>query len=167
MLKSRPLYIITLMLAMSWLVATALVDFAVVPSLFRHLKDFFEAGNLGTVLFSKFNIVELILGTSIAILLLVVTKKNPTLRILFFLSSILLLIALTYFFYLTPKLISLTDLWQKAEASGAIGAGDIPDIQQHHQLFHKIYVTLDSVKMLLLLTLVILGLKNESKVTHD
>ena len=59
-------------------------------------------------------------------------------------------IVMVYFSFLTEKIVTLTELWKKADQSGKIGIVGIVDVQQEHQFYHRIYVGLDSLKLLFL-----------------
>jgi hypothetical protein len=146
-MKSRLVDSIVLVLISIWLGWTVLVDFFVVPTVFRTISNFFEAGDLGIAVFSKLNNLELIVATIILGLLSLEIKKN---KVFFILSILTWSIVMFYFSYLTPKIITLTELWKTAESTGTLGVSGIADIQATHQTFHKLYVGLDSVKLLLL-----------------
>lgn len=136
---------IALILVSIWWGWTVIIDFAVVPTVFSTINDFFNAGELGIALFSKINNFEIIIASSLIILS---RKKLPL-----FLSVSVWIIVMIYFVYLTPKIIELTELWKKAEALKQISIAGIPDIQQEHQFYHRLYVGLDSVKLLILTVL--------------
>lgn len=139
----------------AWLFASGLIDFVVVPSIFRNIKSFFEAGDLGILLFEKFNSAELVISS----LLIILSSVHPKKKIDLIISSILWIIVMIYFSYLTPKISQLTQLWKGSEVTGALGNGNIPDIQQAHQFYHRLYVGLDTFKMLVLLTFLTLKIK--------
>jgi len=128
-----------------WWGWTVLTDFFVVPSVFRNIPDFFQAGDLGITLFKKLNYLEFPL--SILILALGFRKFPKPLVII---SAVLVLITATYLFYLTPQIELLTELWKEADRAGVSAVNGIADIQQEHQKFHRLYVSIDSVKLLLL-----------------
>jgi hypothetical protein len=146
-MKSRLVDSIVLVLISIWLGWTVLVDFFVVPTVFRTISNFFEAGDLGIAVFSKLNNLELIVATIILGLLSLEIKKN---KVFFILSILTWSIVMFYFSYLTPKIITLTELWKTAESTGTLGVSGIADIQANHQTFHKLYVGLDSVNLVLL-----------------
>ena len=50
-----------LILVSIWWGWTAIIDFAVVPTVFAIVNDFFNAGELGIALFSKLNLLEVII----------------------------------------------------------------------------------------------------------
>lgn len=135
---------IVLILLSLWWGWTALIDFAVVPTVFRTIHDFFNAGELGIALFSRLNIFELIVSTILMGLFWRLAKWR------FALLAVAWIIVLVYFFYLTPKITHLTALWKEAESLKQVGIAGIQDIQQEHQLYHRIYVGLDSLKLLIL-----------------
>ncbi len=148
-----------------WLGTTCLVDFAVVPTVFQVIENFFNAGELGVALFTKMNLLELILSSILVCLISLEFKKYNKTIIHFFLAISASIIVVIYFSYLTPKIAELTLLWKKADSLGLIAIAGIQDIQQEHQFYHRTYVTLDSIKILILSTLLILRLR-EKAVEH-
>ncbi|MFL5785100.1 MAG: DUF4149 domain-containing protein [Bacteriovoracaceae bacterium] len=145
--KRRLLYSGLLVLISFWLGWTALVDFIVVPGVFGHINNFFEAGDLGIHLFTKLNNLELILASAMIIILVLMSRKNKKSLPLLVGSVLAFAITLTYFTWLIPKISDLTEFWKLSEAGKSI---PINDIQQVHQHYHRMYIVLDSVKMLLL-----------------
>jgi hypothetical protein len=146
-----------LMLVSCWLSGTLLVDFVVVPSVFRVVADFFNAGELAITLFSKFNLIELVISSSLVAMLALRLSQGAALRLPLLLALASWLIVMVYVFYLTPKISWLTELFRAAEAQGQSGIGTYQDIQQTHQYYHRLYIILDTVKLLLLLSLTGLG----------
>jgi hypothetical protein len=146
-----------------WLGWTLLIDFVVVPTAFRNLRDFFEAGRLGVLLFTKLNSLELSVASLIVSLTALGTLTQPRRLAMLALAILSWSIILIYLVWLTPKLSELTVLWQQAELNGVSGSGNIPDLQQEHQLYHRIYVGLDTVKLVLLASLIGLGMRMEQE----
>lgn len=144
----RLLSSILLILLSFWLGWTLLVDFIVVPGVFRNIHNFFEAGDLGIFLFKKLNSLELVVASFVLAILTFICRKNRRALPLLVSSIIVFGISLVYFNYLTPKLESLTDMWKLSEAGQTIA---LSDVQQEHQYFHRIYVTIDSFKILILI----------------
>jgi len=144
-----------------WLGCVVLTDFVIVRTLFSEIDDFFKAGFIGVQLFSKLNLLEIILASIIFLSeIFILTKEKKLIHLL---PLFLILYGITFFdyIYLTPKLSDLTHLWFKADLMGVVGLPGIADIQAEHQKFHELYITLDSVKIFLLLTsLSILTWKN-------
>ena len=139
-----------LILASIWWGWTAIIDFAIVPTVFKVINDFFNAGELGIALFSKLNLLEVILASLLVVVAALQLKQEARGKIQLFLACSAWLIVIFYFSYLTPKLIELTDLWKEAELVNKIGIAGINDIQQEHQSYHRMYVGLDSLKLLIL-----------------
>lgn len=138
---------IALVLVSIWWGWTVLIDFAVVPTVFRTINDFFNAGELGIALFSKLNIFEVIISSGLVVVSGLLLKQNKK-KLPLILSCLCFAIVMFYFAYLTPKIIYLTDLWKEADAANQIGIAGIADIQQEHQFYHRIYVAVDTVKLL-------------------
>jgi hypothetical protein len=141
---------IALVLASSWLGWTVLVDFFIIPTVFATVHDFFLAGELGIAVFSKLNRLEIIVATILMSLFAIEVHQTHRQKIGFFLSILSWIIVMFYFTYLTDKIIELTVLWKKVDAEGGLGIAGIIDVQQEHQFFHRMYVGLDSLKLLIL-----------------
>ncbi len=151
-------YSVFIALVSAWLGWTVLVDFFVIRTVFGTITNFFEAGDLGIALFSKLNNLELVVASALLAMLSFQTKKNRNSLKLLIPIMISWIIVMMYFTWLTPKIMTLTELWKAAESSGAIGISGVPDIQQEHQYYHRIYVGLDSLKLFLLASLLSLGI---------
>lgn len=144
-----------------WLGATALIDFAIVPTVFGTINDFFNAGELGIALFGKFNLIEVFLASTLLVLCLITFRRSKLAMIRLALILAAWLIVMIYFSYLTPKLTTLTELWKKADSLNSLSIGGISDIQQEHQFYHRIYVAIDTTKLIILATLLGLSVFNK------
>ncbi|MBY0515589.1 MAG: hypothetical protein K2P81_01685 [Bacteriovoracaceae bacterium] len=142
--------VFALILSTIWFSWSLLVDFFIIPNVFQKIPDFFMAGNLGLAVFSKLNLLEFPLATLLMISLIFHFKKTQAQKWLMISGFLLLGIASIYLFSLTPKLSSLTATWEYAEKMGTLGPHG-QDVQQLHQNYHRLYIGMDSVKMLLLL----------------
>jgi hypothetical protein len=147
--------ILILCLSLIWLSLSGLVNFVVIPSVFSVVNDFFSAGNLGVTVFTKFNRFEFLFGSALVVLTLLDFKRTRSGLIAVLVSLLLLLISGSYLFYLTPKLSQLTTAWEYAQTMGTIGSAE-SDLQSLHMMYHRTYIVMDTVKLLLLLALVIL-----------
>jgi hypothetical protein len=165
MTKNRFVFPLFLVLVSLWWGWTVLVDIFIVPTVFRQIDDFFKAGDLGIAVFSRLNNLELIVSSVLVGILAYQCKINKNAWKLLALSLVSWIIAVTYFAYLTPKLIELTALWKQTDLMGLTSVAGIPDIQQEHQYFHNLYIALDSVKLGLLTIMLILGIYREKKWT--
>jgi hypothetical protein len=141
---------IVLVLVSLWWGWTTLIDFAVVPTVFSVINDFFNAGELGISLFTKLNLLEVVLSSLLIAVLSFYSKKTGKGIIQLALACSAWIIVMFYFTYLTPKISSLATLWKQAELVNKMGIAGIKDIQQEHQFYHRIYVGLDSLKLLIL-----------------
>jgi len=156
MTKSRKIhYPLFLILTSIWWAWTVLVDMFIVRTIFSTVEDFFTAGNLGMVIFSQLNNLELMVGSLIIVVLAFESKYNRNVLWIFFLSLFCWIVAIFYFSYLTPKLIELSQLWKQSDLQGITSAGLIKDIQQEHQFYHRIYIGIDSLKLLILTVLIV------------
>ena len=158
MTKSRVNYSSFLILVSKWWGWTVLMDIFIVPVVFRHVDDFFKAGEFATSLFSQINILELIISSLLLVLLSFITMKNKKMLPLFLMGISVFAISFTFFSYLTPKISTITGLWKQADMIGLVGIAGIPDIQQEHHFFHNLYIILDVVKLLLLTIMLTFGL---------
>jgi hypothetical protein len=150
--------LIAFFLSSLWLGWTILVDFFVVPTVFQQVPDFFVAGNLGVAVFTKLNRLEFPLASSLFALICLHIKQTKRQHYLAIISIVLLTIAGLYLFSLTPKITELTAAWEYAEKMGTLGQGG-QDVQQLHQSYHKTYIGLDTLKLLLIsIQLIVLGL---------
>lgn len=147
-----------------WWAITLMADIFVAPTIFRVIENFFNAGDLAMALFSKVNSLEMVLSTVVLILLVLIHRQNKNLLLLAA-GIVCWSFALFYFSFLIPKIVTLAELWKKAEEMGVMGIGDVPDIQQAHQYYHRIYVGMDSVKLLLLSGMMIFGIVRSEKLT--
>lgn len=162
-MKSRLIFAFVLILVSAWWAWTFLVDFFIIRTVFSLIDNFWKAGELGMAVFTKLNNLELVTATVVTGLLALQLKRNKSVLPLFVLSLITWMISMFYFAYLTPKIIDLTDLWHKAELMGATAVHGIPDIQQEHQFFHNMYISIDSVKLVLLTIMMGLGVWKQEK----
>ena len=158
MVSGRILYSVLLILLSLWLGWTVLVDFVVVPGVFRNIQNFFEAGDLGIYLFQRLNYLEVVIASSVVAVLTFIFRRNRHALPLLVSSLVVMAIALTYFTWLIPKITELTELWKMSEAGKTIA---ITDIQQEHQFFHRIYVIMDTVKLLTLLFMIVSAIGKE------
>jgi hypothetical protein len=135
-----------------------LVDFVVVPAVFQNIEKFFEAGDLGIFLFKRLNYLEVVVASFVLGVLTFIFRKNRKALPLYISGIIVTAIALTYFMWLIPKIDELTQLWKLSEAGQAIA---VADIQQDHQFYHRIYVIMDTVKLLVLLFMMVSAVGKE------
>jgi len=133
-----------------WWAATAVIDFAVVPTVFSTVSEFFNAGEIAIALFFKLNKFELVVSSLLIIFALINLRAEGRGKTQLTLTCCAWMIIMFYFSYLTPKITILTSLWRSAEMMNTIGIANINDIQQEHQFYHRIYVGLDSLKFLML-----------------
>jgi hypothetical protein len=140
---------ISFWLASSWWMMTIVADLIVAPAIFRVVENFFNAGDLAMLLFSKITVVEMIVASLVLALSVMIHKsqKSTSLLIIF---SICWVLTLFYVFYLIPKIVDVAEVWKKSDSLGLAGMGDIKDAQQEHQFFHRMFIVLDGLKLSLL-----------------
>lgn len=157
MTKSRFVFSTFLLIVSMWWGWTVLVDFFIIRTVFANIDNFFQAGNLGIAVFSKLNNLELIVSSILVGVLSYQMTKNKKVLPLLVMSVVAWFVAMTYFAYLTPKLVTLTDLWKQSEVAGAVSSGNITDIQQEHQFYHRLYIGVDTFKLVLLSVMILFG----------
>lgn len=165
MTKNRFVFSTFLLIVSMWWGWTFLVDMFVIRTVFATIDNFFQAGDLGIAVFLKLNNLEVIVSTALVAVLSFQFTKNKKVLPLLVMSVVAWIIAMTYFSYLTPKLVTLTELWKKTDLMGAAGVAGIPDIQQEHQYFHRLYIGMDSFKLVLLTVMILYGTFKQDKWT--
>jgi hypothetical protein len=163
MSKRSILYSFFLIVVSLWLGWSVLVDIAIIPTVFKVVTEFFIAGELGMAVFYKLNNLELVAATSLVVICIFQMKKVRSTFPFLIMSLIGLSLVLFYFSYLTPKIMMLTDHWRQANLLGVESIAGIRDIQQEHQFYHRMYITLDSIKILLLSSMLALGIYQQEK----
>lgn len=148
MKKKHYLLTLILVLAFAWFLATVFVDFFAVPNVFRTVSSRDEASSLGVIIFSRFNYIECILGFLIAFLSIKLFTSKMLSKKLFLIPTFLLIVfPLIYTFSFSPNIKYYNE--QKIEL------GEDSAVQEKLDLFHKLYVRVDSVKLLMLLYTVV------------
>lgn len=158
MSSRRILYSSLLVLLSFWMGWTVLVDFIVAPGVFRNIEKFFEAGDLAVYLFRRLNYLEVVVASFVLGVLTFIFRKNRKALPLYIAGIVVTGIALTYFSWLIPKIDELTQLWKLSEAGQGIA---VADIQQEHQFYHRVYVIMDTVKILILLFMMVSAVGKE------
>jgi hypothetical protein len=156
--RSKKLYLSVLSL---WLGLTCLVDFIVVPTVFRNVSSRAEAGDIGMIVFSLINKVEFICAL-IVIICGYFFRKQIKRRVLFFVTlSSLILLTFVYNVHMTPEVRKQT-LIMREESEGS---KTYLKAEQTHHFYHNLYKKTDGVKILVILMLLGAGiLKKESEV---
>jgi hypothetical protein len=118
-----------------------------------------EAGNIGMIVFTRFNYLEVAfaLGLMICAFLFkdqIKWKKVKAVTLLY-----LFVFGLLYAFYLSPEISKLTlEMRDLMEGSDAYQA-----IEKRHLFYHQLYVRLDSVKLLILAALIGFSMKSPQR----
>lgn len=165
MTKNRFVFSTFLLIVSMWWGWTVLVDMFIIRTVFATIENFFQAGDLGIAVFSKLNNLEVIVSTALVAILSYQFTKNKKVLPLLIMSVVAWIVAMTYFAYLTPKLVYLTELWKKTDLMGLAGTSAIPDIQQEHQFYHRLYIGVDSFKLVLLTVMILFGSFKQDKWT--
>lgn len=152
-----PMKMILLILG-AWLFTTVLVDFFAIPAVFQNVSKRFEAGMVGMSVFSRFNTLEILFALGLIISLW--CSKTPIVykKAVMVFSFILLGLAVTYKFYMTPAITEI-NLKMRNEINTVV----IEALEKEHQLFHSLYVKLDSAKLFILMGMIILLFVNKER----
>jgi len=140
-------YINTLLIIFtSWLATTLIIDFMIIPGAFRLLQDIEKAGQLGLYIFSHYNKIELIMGVICLIASWKIFKYGRA-RLLPILAIMITLISLSYLFILTPQISMLREKHVELLHAHQVLS---QEIKAQLMWYHRIYVGLDTFKILLL-----------------
>ena len=149
-------YFLTLTSISAWFFSTVVVDFVAIPSVFRILDDPATAGLIGIKVFSTFNILEVIIAITGLVGAYFLRHKG-----LLVLSILTISIAFLYYFYLTPSIISASEV---IRSFNELNSQVVEEKTREMAFFHELYVKMDSIKLLLLLcSLILLGMPRARK----
>lgn len=138
---------LALAFCLSWMLATIFIDFLAVPAVFQTVTSRDEAASLGVTIFTRFNYIEIIL----ALFLCILSVKSK--RII---SLVLIVFPLLYGLYLSPNI----DKMNKLKMATIDEDPKMEKIQADLDFYHNFYVKADSAKLLLLILLFGLQLKD-------
>jgi hypothetical protein len=156
--KSEILHNLAIAILAIWLGLSIFTDFVVIRTVFEVINDFFKSGDLGIALFGTLNRFEIIFASFLFIEVILNPDKSKLINFsILILVLSLVTISLFYFSYLTPKIATLTEIWKESEKLGVNSLRGITDIQAEHQFYHRLYIGLDFLKMMVLA--VLLGFK--------
>jgi len=143
-----------LMFLAAWFFTTIVVDFVAVPSVFRTVTNLEEAGKVGIKVFTKYNILELILGIVITgIFWKLPAQSKKLLWACRILSVILVILILFYMLHLNPNIIKYAGQMHEI----GIGNEGFEAVEDQHRFYHHLYVKLDGFKLFSLLFLQIIA----------
>jgi len=138
----------------AWFFTTIVVDFVAVPSVFRTVTNLEEAGKVGIKVFTKYNILELILGIVITgIFWKLPAQSKKLLWACRILSVILVILILFYMLHLNPNIIKYAGQMHEI----GIGNEGFEAVEDQHRFYHHLYVKLDGFKLFSLLFLQIIA----------
>ena len=139
----------------TWLFFTLFIDFFLVPTTFRTLGTPAIAGPLAIKFFAFFNILEFSIGM-ILVITEIVYKNRARYNYHVGIVALLFIIAAAYLFYISPQIVKYGSLME----STSIDSNMLKSYIDNHQFFHKLYVKIDSVKLLLLMALALVSFRN-------
>lgn len=157
--KKHVLLSLILAFSLSWFFASVFIDFIAAPSIFRNVSSLREAGTLGGIIFTSFNVIEIILGTLLIMSSFLYCKKSLSTYVLKGLSLITLVLAITYASWLSPGIKNANIEKSKLVHTDKMFEVYSTQLRDYHDLYKK----LDSLKLLSLLTLCGISLTHLSK----
>lgn len=126
---------------------TLVVDFISVPLVFKSLASKEEAGKIGIKIFSRFNWFEVIYGIVLFVSAFLIKFHSPMKKNAYAVVAVTLFaLSISYFYYITPTIVELSGQMHSLSAGQELEA-----VQKSHDFFHKLYVKLDTLKLILLL----------------
>jgi hypothetical protein len=146
----------------AWFFTSLVIDIVAVPAVFRNVSKIAEAGTVGMIVFSKYNILELVFALG----LLITAYFNRSVQYFKYFFSVLVLLtinALLYTFYLSPSIIKINEKLYNDSTAEAVKN----TLQHSHDFFHQLYVGLEKGKVLILLLLIIFSLIQFSKLKKE
>lgn len=139
----------------AWLFLSIFIDMFVIPGAFKIIGDVFKAGTLGIAVFSSLNKFEVFFGVALVFGIVRGRKEGFKWHMLQdILAKALTTLAVVYYYYLAPKITTLTE--KLVSFKGNAKEAAYIAINTDHQFFHNLYVKLDVVKIIILLFLLVL-----------
>lgn len=150
---------IYLMILSAWFSMTCLIDFVVMPAVFRTLSSRAEAGKVGMKIFMAMNGLEVLFGVLVLGLGIKLYQRLDLKKVLLGLWILLALLAFGYRFHVSPKIVNLANQMHE------IGEGNrgYEALAEQHNFYHKLYVKLDGTKLVVLLFILGMGLRQRHK----
>lgn len=137
-------------ICLAWFFATVFIDFIAVPNVFRTVSSLKEAGTLGGIIFTSFNIIEMIFAVLIIVLSTLYKKKGSKATIVLkILAASTFVLAIVYTTTLSPG-IRDTNI---AKSNYTHTDEEYQVLEEKLRTYHSLYVKLDSYKLLALLTM--------------
>ena len=149
-------HVLLLPVILSWFMMTVFVDIIAVPTVFRNVTKVVEAGKVGMTIFSTFNKIEFIFALIVVIGAIKIYNKEKK-NFYLVLSLVLFIWSIAYNLYFTPQIIHYTTMIH----STLPGDPAMIDYQSSHAFFHKLYRYLDTTKLIMLLTFLIVLVRNK------
>ena len=142
----------------AWFMMTILVDMIAIPAVFRNSSNLTDAGKIGMIVFSRFNVIENIFAVIVFWGVFSLWKAKKT-KFQLIPAIYLFIMSWVYTFYMTPKITETTYKIYQTKVEDPLFAV----LQIEHAYYHNTYRTLDSVKLVVLLTFIIWALANRLK----
>ena len=140
-----------------WFFMTVLVDIVTIPTVFRNIKSVEEAGNIGMIVFHRFNCFEIFFGFFVLVGTLYSKEKS---KLMIAIASLLFILSLIYTFYMTPMITHATIAIHQTLPTDP----SFSELQTKHAYYHTLYRYLDTGKLLVLLGFI--GLRIHFNITR-
>lgn len=161
--KTYRSYVVFILLLGAWLALTCFVDFLAVPAVFRESSSRIDAGNIGIVVFSSINKIELVFSV-LMLLCAFLFRSAVQWRKTFFATLIALLaLIVVYNVHMTPQVEKQTLLMRDFEE----GSPEYQKAEETHYFYHSLYRKTDSAKILTLLSLVVFSLRRQKLLDNE
>jgi hypothetical protein len=142
----------------AWFLMTVLVDIVTIPTVFRNSSSIIDAGKIGMTVFGRFNVFEIVFAF-IVLIGSVINYKVKNNKVWLFFAVPLVVLSFVYKFYMTPMITNTTYEIHKTEVSSP----EYAELQSRHALYHNMYRTMDSTKLIVLLVFAVLVLRDQVK----
>lgn len=139
-----------LLLLGAWLALTCFVDFIAVPTVFRESVSRQDAGNIGMIVFSVVNKMELVFSVGMLICGYLFKDQVVWKKTFFATLASLLILIVVYNVHMTPEVSKQTYIMREHEE----GSDAYKAAEKRHYFYHSLYRKTDSVKILTLMALI-------------
>ena len=142
-----------------WFFMSVLVDIVAIPAVFRNISNLEEGGRIGMIVFGRFNCFEIFFG--IFILLGALSPREKS-KLMIGIALFLLVLSIFYTVFMTPMIAETTIKIHQIAATDP----QYEVLQNQHNLYHKLYRSFDTAKLLVLLAFSVLVIRFNLKRIH-
>lgn len=156
-MRARNLYLSILSM---WFALTCFIDFVATPTVFRNVSSRIEAGDIGMILFTFINRVELVLAVVVLVLAYLFKETVKKKAVLFTTLFSLLILTVIYNVHMTPQVRHYTLEMREHDEDSV----EYVRAQENHEFYHSLYKKTDSAKIITLLVLIVAGIRRKTEV---